>query len=109
MHGGEFFPEGKPKSAPTPAGRALIRNRAKALAVVREKSLRQAATWDCTRGNRRKTNEDEVFVRANEFRGLLDRRELTLDELETWIFNRWASPSTESSLLFADVDPPSGG
>jgi hypothetical protein len=40
---------------------------------------------------------------------MLDLGEITLTQLETWIFGLWKTPLRSQTLEFLDVDPPSGG
>jgi len=87
-------------------------NRWKARAVAREKRFREAAVWEMTRGNRCSTTRDEVIARVFEFKGIVDRGEATLEELESWIFGArtWSNPDYRPKVMkFLDVDPLSGG
>ena len=85
-------------------------SRIKSQQLLSEKRLRQCALWSATRGNREMASSEEVFQHANEFRMILDRREMTLDELENWIFSCWQTPiPLGDDLEFGSTNPPSGG
>ena len=84
----------------------------KAAIVALEKRLRGIATWECTQGNRRQTNNDEIFEQAKGFRRMVELGMFkSMDELETTVFNHWGldQPVGGVKLEFSDVNPVGGG
>lgn len=87
-----------------------ISNSTKKAALEKEKRLKHVALWDCTKGNRVQVDTNDVFPRMNEFRRLIDNGEMSLSDIETWIFGKWDMPLKSGDVLeFMDEDPESGG
>ena len=79
--------------------------------IAIEKRLRAVATWECTRGNRQKTNTDEIFECAKGFRSMLEHGMfVSLDEMEETVFGHWGLDQPVGfAMEFLDEDPVGGG
>lgn len=84
----------------------------KASVVALEKRLRGIATWECTQGNRRQTNNDEIFEQAKGFRRMIELGMFkSMDELEETVFAHWGldQPVGVVEMEFASENPFGGG
>ena len=88
---------------------ALTMNKAKMIALELERRLRHCAIYEVTRGNLRTDciADDEVRLRISEFKRMIMLKEMTIDELESWIFTKYSNPDykewiEENPLIFKD-------